>query len=181
MNGHLELVRAFHDALSCPQATQGSNGRLSDMEAVEYQALLMEAGGEVLKAIKVGEMLDILAGLINLAYVALAAIAKQGGEITGKSVAWQQGGFVLSIMRIIADKINGCSSGGTDGYSAVYCLCVHLTRGFVNADFDKAFYMVHQYNIARATQNGESFYSDSDSFRKLKLKKTPDLSACLYE
>jgi Phosphoribosyl-ATP pyrophosphohydrolase len=179
--GHLESVRAFHAALSYTEATQGSNSRLSDMEAVKYQALLMEAGGEVLKAIKAGDMVEVLVGLVDLAYVALAAIAIQGGEVTSKSVAWQQDGFVLSVMQVITDKVNACSSGDTDGYSAVYCLCVHLTRGFVNADFDKAFNLVHLNNIVRAAQDGGSFYSDSDNFRKLKLKIMPDLSECLYE
>jgi hypothetical protein len=181
MNEHLQLVRAFHAALSFPQAAAGTNGRLSDMEVTRYQALLMEAGCEVFKAIKAGEMAEILLGLTDLAYVALAAIAMQGGEVVDKPVSWKQDGFVLSVMQGVSDKINQCASGSTDSYSDVYCLCIHLARGFVNADFDKAFRMIHDYALARLKTSGESMYSDSESIRSLKLQKAPDLSECLYE
>jgi hypothetical protein len=180
MNEHLKLVRAFHEALSCPQAAPGVKSKLPDMEIIKYQTLLMEAGSEVLKSIRAGEMVEVLVGLVDLAYVALAAIAMQGGEVIDKPVAWQQDGYVLSVMQIISDKIGQCTTGSSDGYSAVYCLCIHLARGFVNADFDKAFQMIHRNNLSRLT-NGESIYGDSDHFRTLKLKKTPDLSECLYE
>ncbi len=151
------------------------------MEVIKYQALLMEAGSEVFKAMKAGEMVEMLLGLVDLAYVALAAIAVQGREVVDKPAASQWDGHVLSVMQLISDSINGCSSGKTDNYSAVYCVCAHLARDFVNADFDKAFQTVHQHNFARTMQNGESLYTDSDNFRILKLKKTTDLSGCLYE
>jgi hypothetical protein len=48
---------------------------LSDMDIIMRQALLMEAGSEIFKAIKAGEMAEILAGLIDLSYSALGAIA----------------------------------------------------------------------------------------------------------
>jgi hypothetical protein len=151
------------------------------MEIIRYQALLMEAGSEVLKAIKAGEMAEILLGLVDLAYVALAAIAKQGGEVTDQPVSWRLDGFVLSVMQIISDNISHCTAGNAENYSAVYCLCVHLARGFVNADFDKAFQRVHQHAIARLQVSGESLYDDSDNFRASKLQKPCDLSECLYE
>ncbi|MCX7089489.1 MAG: hypothetical protein NTV00_15740 [Methylococcales bacterium] len=181
MHEHLKSVSAFHVALAFPHTAPDSNRRLSDMEIVNYQALLMEAGADVLTAIKAGEMVEILAGLVNLAYVALAAVARQGAEVIDKPVAWQQDGYVLSVMKIISDNINHCTSGHSDNYSAVYCLCIHLTRGFVNADFDKAFQMIHANTISRVTTSGESLYSDAEHFRQLKLQKTPDLSECLYE
>jgi hypothetical protein len=181
MNEHLKSVREFHDALSFLQADPGSMLHLPDMEIIRYQTLLMEAGGEVLKAIKAGEMAEILAGLVDLAYIALAAIAKQGGDVTDQPVSWRQDGFVLSVMQIVADKINRCVSGSARQYSEVYCLCFHLARGFVNADFDKAFEMIHRNNLARVKTSGESIYGDTDNLRKLKLQKAPDLSECLYE
>ena len=181
MNEHLKLVREFHDTLLFPQAEPGSSLRLSDMEIIRYQALLMEAGSEVLKAIKAGEMAEILVGLVDLAYVALAAIAKQGGDVIDKPVYWQHDGFVLSVMKVVSDKINLCASGDTDEYSEVYSLCIHLARGFVNADFDKAFQMIHTYRISRLKTGGESLYADSDNIRYLKLQNSPDLSECLYE
>ena len=75
MNKHLNLVREFHDALSFPQAVYGANVRLSEMDIILRQALLLEAGGELFKAFKAGDMVEILAGMINLAYSALGAIA----------------------------------------------------------------------------------------------------------
>jgi hypothetical protein len=181
MNKHLKSVREFHDLLLIPQQEPGTALRLSDMDIIKYQALLLEAGSEVLKAIKAGEMSEILLGLVDLAYIALAAIAKQGGEVIDQPINWRLDGFVLSVMQIVCDKINHCNSGGVDCYSAVYCLCVHLARGFVNADFDKAFENVHQHTLSRAQINGESFYGDSENLRDLKLHKSPDLSECLYE
>lgn len=162
MNKHLKLVREFHDTLSLPQAEYGENVRLSDMDIVEHQALLMVEGSTVLNAIKTGEMVEILAGLVNLAYYALDAIAIRGSDVTDRPVTWRNDGFVISIMHILSDKINNCTSGGADAYSDVYCLCVHLTRNFINADFDKAFQMVHDSKLSKQAQ-------------------APDLSECLYE
>lgn len=181
MNGHLKSVRTFHAVLAYPQAASGTISHLSDMEVIKYQALLMEAGSEVLKALKAGEMAEILIGLVDVAYVALAAIAVQGGEVIDKTVSWQHDGYVLSVMKGLSDKINDCSSGSPDDYSAIYCLCIHLTRSFVNADFDKAFQMIHRNNINRVELSGESFYEDTENFHKLMLKHTPDLSECLFE
>ncbi|MDI1229552.1 MAG: nucleoside triphosphate pyrophosphohydrolase family protein [Methylobacter sp.] len=162
MNKHLKLVREFHDTFSFPQAEHGANMRLSDMDVIFRQALLMDEGSAVLKAIKAGEMVEILAGLINLAYCALGAVAMRGDDVIDHQVTWRHDGFVVSVMRALSDKIHNCSSGSTDDYSAVYCLCVHLTRSFINADFDKAFQMIHQNKLS-------------------KPAKAPDLSECLYE
>jgi hypothetical protein len=181
MNKHLKLVRKFHDALSCPQPEQGANERLSDMAIVEYQALLMEEGSAVLKAIKAGEMVEILAGLVNLAYYALGAIAARGSDVTDHPVTWRHDGFVVSIMRILSDKINHCTSGNADDYSEVYCLCEHLTRSFINADFDKALQMIHDSNMSKLTGSAKSIHNEAPGIPKLKLSKAPDLSDCLYE
>ena len=81
MNKHLNLVREFHDAFSFPQSEHGVNVQLSEMDVIMRQALLMEEGSELLKAIKAGDMVDILAGMIDLAYCALGAIAIQGADV----------------------------------------------------------------------------------------------------
>jgi hypothetical protein len=162
MNKHLKLVREFHDTASSPQAEHGKNEHLSDMDIVMRQALLMEEGSTVLKAIKAGDMVEILAGLVNLAYCALGAIALRGSDVTEHPVTWRHDGFVLSLMRILSDKINHCTSGNTDDYSEVYCLCAHLSSSFINADFDKAFQMIHDGKMS-------------------KPAKVPDLSECLFE
>lgn len=162
MNKHLKLVREFHSSCSIPQAEHGANERLSDMDIVMRQALLMDGGSAVLKAIKAGEMVTILAELVDLAYCALTGIAMQGDDVSDCPITWQHDGFILSIIRILCDRINKCSSGATDDYSAVYCLCSHLSTGFINADFDKAFQMIHDGKMA-------------------KEDKLPDLSGCLFE
>ena len=53
MNKHLQLVREFHDDFSFTQAEYGADVRLTDMDLILHQALLMEEGSEVLKAIHV--------------------------------------------------------------------------------------------------------------------------------
>ena len=181
MNNHLKLVREFHDAGSFPQAVQGANVRLSEMDIIMRQALLMEEGSKLFKAIKAGDMVEILAGTINLAYCALGAIAIQGADVLDQPVLWQHDGFVISLMRLFSDKINNCASGSPDNYSEVYCLCVYLPRSFINADFDKAFQMVHDSKMSRLGKSGKLTNENAEEILKSKFFKTPDLSDCLYE
>jgi hypothetical protein len=93
MNKHLKLVREFHDAFSLPQAAHGENVKLSEMDTIMHQALLMEEGSELFMAIKGGDMVEILTGMINLAYCALGAIAVQGADVLDRPVSWQHDGF----------------------------------------------------------------------------------------
>lgn len=172
MNKHLQSVREFHEAYSVAQAEFGAEGHLSDMDIITRQALLMEEGGELFYAFKRGEMAEVLAGFVNLGYAALTVIALQGGDVIEAPVTWKHDGLVISIMRTLSEKIHQCSSGKIEDYSALYCLCVHLARDFLNADFDKAFDVVHDSRMAeiRASRVHPS-----------KHFKTPDLSDCLFE
>ncbi len=181
MNKHLKLVREFHDAFSFPQAENGESTRLSEMDIIIYQALLMEEGSELFRAIKAGEMVEILAGMINLAYCAVGAIAIQGADVLDRPVSWRHDGFVISLMRLFSDKINNCASGNPDNYSEVYCLCVYLSRNFINADFDKAFQMVHDSKMSKLSKNSKLICENAGEALKSKFFKTPDLSECLYE
>ena len=181
MNKHLKLVREFHDAFSFPQAEHGANVRLSEMDIIMHQALLMEEGSELFRTIKAGDMVEILAGMINLAYCALGAVAIQGADVLDRPVSWQHDGFVISLMRLFSDKINNCTSGNPDNYSEVYCLCVYLSRSFINADFDKAFQMVHDRKMSRLDKTGKLISENAEEIRKSKFFKVPDLSDCLYE
>jgi hypothetical protein len=162
MNKHLKLVREFHDTHSLHQAQHGTHERLSDMDIVMHQALLMDNGSAVLKAIKAGDMVEILTTLVNLAYCALTGVAIQGDDVVDSPVTWRHDGFILSIIRILSDRINHCTSGSTDDYSAVYCLCAHLATSFTNADFNKAFQIIHDRKMSREV-------------------KAFDLSECLFE
>ena len=181
MNKHLKLVREFHEAFSYPQAEHGASAHLSDMDIIVRQALLMDGGSETLKALKAGDMVLILGGLIDLAYFALGAIALRGEDVTDSPVSWRHDGFVISVMRLLADKINQCTTGSTDHYSEVYCVCVHLASSFLNADFDKAFQKVHQNNLSQLNETGHSIYDKVEDPKKSSPLHVPDLSDCLFE
>lgn len=181
MNKHLKLVRAFHDAFSLPQAQEGVNAHVSDMDIVMRQALLMEAGSEVLKAVKAGEMADILGGLANLAYYALGAVAMRGEDVIDRAVAWRHDGSVLSVMRLLSDKISACASGETENYSDVYCVCGHLAASFLNADFDKALQVLHNSYMAVGKQEVQAVFADAGEIRKAQSYSCPDFDECLYE
>jgi hypothetical protein len=180
MNKHLKLVREFHDAISFPQARHGEIVRLSEMDIIMRQALLMEEGSELFRAIKAGDMVEILAGMINLSYCALGAIAIEGADVSDQPVSWRHDGFVISLMRFFSDKINHCASGSPDNYSEVYCLCAYLSRSFINADFDRAFQMVHDSKMSKLNRE-KPIYGNAEEILKSKFFKTPDLSECLYE
>jgi len=181
MNKHLRLVREFHNAFSVPQPEDGANARLSEMAIIMRQALLMEAGGELFRAIKAADMVNILAGMINLSYSALSAVAIQGSDVLEQPESWRHDGFVISIMRLFSDKINKCTSGRPEHYSDIYCLCVYLSRGFINADFDKAFQMIHDSKMSRLGKSGTLSNENAEDILKPNFFKTPDLSDCLYE
>jgi hypothetical protein len=180
MNKNLKLVREFHDTFSFPQAEHGANVRLSEMDIIMRQALLMEEGSKLLKAFKAGDMVDILAGMVNLSYCAVGAIAIQGADILDRPVSWQHDGHIISLMRLFSDKINNCTSGSPDNYSDVYCLCVYLSRSFINADFDKAFQMIHDSKMSQLGKGGKLSSENTEGIPKSKFKVS-NLSDCLYE
>ncbi len=181
MNKHLQLVRQFHAQFGIDQADESETLHLSDMDIVMRQALLMDCGSETFKAITAGDLAKILAGLIDLAYNALAAIACRGDEVVATSVAWRQDGSVLSVMRVLADKINQCSSGESIHYSALYNICQQLARGFINADFDKAFQMVHDNLMTKHSPNTSTSRDYQQRIAAEALPQAPDLSEALYE
>jgi hypothetical protein len=75
MNRHLELIKTSQLGLN---PVRDEAPCVSDMDIIFSQALLMDAGGATFKAIKSGEIADILAGLVAIAYTALLALAHQG-------------------------------------------------------------------------------------------------------
>lgn len=179
MNKHLQLVRDFHDRFGIDQPEYPETAHLSTMDIVMRQALLMDCGSETLKAVTSGDLAKILAGLVDLAYNALAAIACRGDDVIATSVVWRQDGSVLSIMRVLSEKINSCTSGESIHYSALYNICEQLARGFINADFDKAFRIVHDNLMARASKGVAQNYEQR--IERETLPDAPDLSDALYE
>lgn len=179
MNAHLQLVREFHQRFGIDQPEYPETANLSTMDIVMRQALLMDCASEACKAITSGDLAKILAGLVDLAYNALAAIACQGGDVVNTSVNWRQDGSVLSVVKALSDRVNQCTSGEGVHYSALYNLCVQLARGFVNADFDKAFRLVHGNLMAKASGGVSRNYEQRIEHETLPL--APDLSDALYE
>ncbi|MGZ4959267.1 MAG: nucleoside triphosphate pyrophosphohydrolase family protein [Methylomonas sp.] len=179
MNKHLQLVRDFHQKFGIAQPEYPETAHLSDMDIVMRQSLLMACGSETFKYIAAGDLAKILAGLVDLAYNALAAIACRGDDVVVSSVKWRQDGSVLSIARVLSERINVCTSGETVHYSALYAICEHLARGFINADFDKAFQMVHDNLMTQSTKGGSQNYEQR--IERESLPEAPDLSDALYE
>ena len=166
MKHHLALVKTIHP---CLKPAQGES--VSDMDIILSQALLMDSGSVSFKAIKAGEIADILAGLVALAYAALQALAVQGNDFVENQVESRQEYQMLAIMRLLSEKIYRCSSAKAEYYSELYCLCSHLSSGFLNADFDKAFNLYHEWR--------KNCQESSD--KPNKNTKPIDLSNCLYE
>lgn len=179
MHPHLQLVRDFHDRFGIEQPEYPETTHLSTMDIVMRQALLMDCTSETCKAITAGDLAKILAGLVDLAYNALAAIACRGDDVVNASVTWRQDGSVLSVVKALSDKVNQCTSGETVHYSALYHLCLQLSRGFVNADFDQAFRMVHANLMGRARTGTAKNYEQR--IERETLPQSPDLSEALYE
>ncbi|MGR9088254.1 MAG: nucleoside triphosphate pyrophosphohydrolase family protein [Gammaproteobacteria bacterium] len=177
MNVHLQYVREFRSAFSLPQSDHGTHGHLSDMDIVMRQAWLMEAGSNTLHAIRKGDMAEILARLVGLAYCALGAIAVLGEDVLERPVIWRHDGSVLSVLRLLSDQINRCTSGKALDYSGVYCACAHLASSFLNADFDKAVRMFHAGHMESCRRGKVDFDRDGESSQN----RNPDLSECLYE
>lgn len=167
MHNHLALVKTRQPEIQCP----------SDLDVILSQALLMDAGSITFKSIKSGEVAVILAGLVGLAYTALQTLARQDNEgIILPTSGCHQEYQMLAIMRLLSKKIHDCSSGEAKDYCELYHLCASLASGFLNADFDKAFQVYHDWRIACRDSNTEV-----DDTYKLHKTKCPDLTDCLYE
>ena len=173
MNNHLALLKTIQPS---PKIIEGEIPCISDMDIIFSQALLMDAGSITFKAIKSGEIADILAGLIALAYAALQALARQDKDIVENQGEGHQEYQILAIMRQLSDQISHCSSGEAKRYSELYHLCASLASGFLNADFDKAFQVYHEWQIAC-----RSSCNETDKTHDLHKTKLPDMTDCLYE
>ncbi|MGJ0485285.1 MAG: nucleoside triphosphate pyrophosphohydrolase family protein [Methylomicrobium sp.] len=175
MNKHLQAVREFREKFNCPPPED----HVSDMHIVVRQAWLMDAGSRSLLALKQGDMAEVLGKLIGLTYLALNAIAQKGCEceVEEQPALWRHDGTVLSLMRLISERISACSSGLCKDYSALYGVTAQLTSSFMNADFDKAFAIFHQHQL----ETGRVYGQEVESRGEVDWTALPDLSDCLYE
>lgn len=170
MPDHLQLVN------SRKQLTSAAPSGLSEMALIDLQALLMQAGSATFRAIKSGEIADILTGLVSMAYTSLEALSALGKErIEGKREA--SGAYQMpAIMRLLSEKIGRCASGEASSYCELYHLCEDLSSGFLNADFDKAVRAYHEWRKANPDLTDICFKTETGC-----LINAPDLTDCLYE
>ncbi|CAG7855974.1 hypothetical protein MCAMS1_00301 [biofilm metagenome] len=174
MHQHLTLIINRQPAQSSGQGA--SPTRLSDMDIIFTQALLMDAGSASFKAIKAGEIEGILARLVAIAYTALEPLAKLGCDVAEYAGENRLSYQMLDIMRQLSNKINDCSSGEASHYSVLYHVCSHLATDFLNADFDKAFRVYYAWRISYLDSD------DEDTIQSLTYKsKLPVLTDCFYE
>ncbi|MEQ1559455.1 MAG: hypothetical protein ABL933_11035 [Methyloglobulus sp.] len=173
MHQHLTLIKTVQPR---QKVVEGETMPVSEMKIILTQALLMDAGSAIFKAIKSGEIADILAGLVALAYTSLQALAMQDEDIVEHQGTTCQTYQLLAIMRLLSDKIQNCSSGQAKHYSELYHLCTQLASGFLNADFDKAFRVYHDWCKARVDSSEETA-----TMLNPQKTKLPDLTDCLYE
>lgn len=174
MHPHLTLILSS-------QMAKNSGGNepphLADMDIIGTQALLMQAGGICFNAMKSGEISGILAGMVALAYHALQAVAALQSDIDDydgeKYLSYQ----IVDIMRQLSNKINDCASGEPEDYSRLYHVCHHLSTDFLNADFDKAFKVYHEWY----TSHFNAGINYDAKLLVLHQSKLPDLTYCLYE
>lgn len=168
-NPQIALVEQWFQSIS--KSLNSNREALSDMEIIQFQALLMDNSANLLRAFKQGDMAMILAGLVNLAYssASAAVLAGVGEQMPTVSVHWQHDGLIISIMRSLSHHIDACSSGNVEDYAALHELCKRLTRDFLNADFEKAFQNVHQTHL------------ENRHVPIAQPVNMPDLSDCLFE
>jgi hypothetical protein len=169
MYNHLALVKTIYHHT---KVVSGEMPHVSDMDIIASQALLMDAGSVTFNAIKSGEIAEILAGLVALSYNALQAVAIHNQDIIEAPSEGYQEYQILAIMQLLSNKIHRCSSGAAKRYTELYHLCASLTSGFLNADFNKAFLVYHEWYKANQISNDET------NHHKANL---PDLTDCLYE
>lgn len=161
---HLTLVKN-------QQATPATTAdEFSDMEIILAQALLMETGSATFKTFKSSESVDILSGLVSLAYTALQLFAmRDQATIENKGEGYQIY-QKLAIIQLLSEKIHQCSSGQAARYAELYYASANLASGYLNADFDKAF---------RAYHDWRKHYLDHNN--GLTISNAPELADCLYE
>ncbi len=163
MHNHLVLVKATQPTRN---VAAGEIPHLPDMDIILAQALLMDAGSKTFKAIKSGEMADILVGLVELAHAALQTLAKQNEDVAENPRKGSREYQMIAIMRLLSDSICRCSSGEAKHFSDLYHQCAGLATDFLNADFNKAFQTYHAWR------------EDNDGAGKAKHL---DLTDCLFE
>lgn len=164
MHKHLTLVK--NQQITPAIRTEA----FSDMEIILAQALLMDTGSATFKTFKSAEAVDMLSGLVSLAYTALQLFAMHNQELVENKGEGYQIYQKLEIMQFLSKKIHQCSSGEAPYYAELYYTCANLASGYLNADFDKAFHVYHDWRELYLSQNSG-----------LTKSIAPELADCLYE
>lgn len=167
MNGYLELLNTLRISTELSKHT---GSEFSEMDIIYIEALLMGAGSETLKSVKSGELAAILSGLVVVAYTALETLAIRKATTIDHSAESTDDYLMITIMRRLAQKIADCASGSPKDYSALFNYCAHLATDFINADFEAALKIYHQWRIALTNA--------STDYLNVPL---PDFTDCLFE
>jgi hypothetical protein len=173
MSEHLFLVK---NQKAMASVKDNAASGLSGMDIIGLQAVLMQAGSAAFRAVKSGEIANILTGLVSLAYTALEALSimdKDDIEARRESSRAYQ---MLEIVQLLSARIGCCASGEAINYSNLYHLCRDLSSGFLNADFDKAFRVYHEWRKTNPDLTDICFKTENGCFIN-----APDLTDCLYE
>lgn len=167
MNNYLDMVAILRND---PEFSERIDSDITEMDIIFSQALLMDAGSATFKAIKAGELAEILAGLVVLAYSALEVLAVVNKPVEQYPVEVSSDYLMITIMRRLSQKIAACASGDVKDYYALFLYCAHLATDFINADFNNAVRFYHEWRITQ----GNSAASHANS-------KLPDLTDYLFE
>ena len=167
MNKYSELQTAL--SKSSHLIRHESEG-VTDMDIIYTQALLMHGGNATFMAIKSGELANILVGLVALGYVGLTALTVRRSEVLEHLNYEPHAYLMVDIMRQLSHKIGACASGNAEDYSSLFRFCAHLATDFLNADFDKALWLYHDWRMCHPVSEACDFDKDF-----------PELTDCLYE
>lgn len=173
MSEHLFLVK---DRMAIASVRDDGAPGLAGMDIIGMQALLMEAGSAAFRAVKSGEIANILTGLVSLSYTALEALSIMDKDEIEARRETNRAYQMLEIVQLLSAKIGCCASGEANSYSDLYHLCRDLSSGFLNADFDKAFRVYHEWRKTNPDLTDICFKTETGCFIN-----APDLTDCLYE
>lgn len=167
MNSYQELLNALRIS---PERSKRADSDFSEMDIIYTEALLMGAGSETLKSVKSGELAAILSGLVVVAYTALEALAMRQATVIEHGAESTNDYLMITIMKRLSQKIADCASGNPKDYSVLFHYCAHLATDFINADFEAALTIYHQWRTGQANSNVD--YSNAP---------LPDFTDCLFE
>jgi hypothetical protein len=177
---NIELVRQLF-AQTKANHFNSSETEWRDIDIIQIQQQLMISGSNILAAFCAGAMPDLLLSFMITAYISLFAYALSAEGVPNTVMAEHQDWSVLSVVKSVSERINRCCSGKAAEYVDLYTHCFQIVRGFINADFDKAFKIIHLQLLENIKHHPTLLKEKTNLYSLLMSEKAPDLSDCLYE